>query len=208
MKKRYIFDLDGTLLHGDFSLTDDYFKSIYGEDATDLTNNMEVLLKKYERKNNRYEYDTLSRYLSMKTGLDIKPKIIKDWVYELRNVLDFKEDEITEVLESLKSSDKSLAVLTNWFGITQIARLEKAGLNDYFDEVYTGDLVLKPHRVSYYIATGDYHPYESIFIGNNVDLDYIGPKACGYDAILFDKDDIQHHTIQKIKKMEEILRIK
>ena len=32
MKKRFIFDLDGTLLHGDFSMEVNYFKSVLSKE--------------------------------------------------------------------------------------------------------------------------------------------------------------------------------
>ena len=35
MKKRFIFDLDGTLLHGDFNVERDYFKSVLNEEDSE-----------------------------------------------------------------------------------------------------------------------------------------------------------------------------
>ena len=208
MKTRYIFDLDGTLLTGDFSATDDYFKNIFGPQAYELSANMGKYLGRYERLFERYEIDTLSKYLSMKTDLPISPRIIREWINEMDKVLDFKEQEVEQVLDTLKSNDKSIAVLTNWFGTTQIARLEKSGLIDYFDDIYTGDQVLKPHKQAYHKAAKGYNPKEVIFIGDNVDFDYIGPKTCGYDAVLYDKNNIQHETIKKVKRMKDVLKIK
>jgi len=207
MKTRYIFDLDGTLLHGNFDESDKYFEDIYGEQAHILTENMGNYLNRYERTYPKYDFDTLSKYLSLKSGLEISPKVVKDWAYEIGNVLDFKEDELIEVLESLKSSKKSLAVLTNWFGISQIPRLERAGIIDYFDNIYTGDQMLKPHKAAYLRSAKGFNPKEVVFIGDNVDFDYIGPKSCGYDAILYDKEDIEHETIQKVKRIKEVLNI-
>ena len=207
MIKRYVFDLDGTLMTGDYSKTDNYFVDIYGTQAYDLSNNMGHYLSRYERMFERYDIDTLSKYLSMKSNLPISPRVIREWIEAMDSILDMKEEEVGTVLESLKSNDKSLVVLTNWFGRTQIPRLERAGLLDYFDEVYSGDQVLKPHKKAYYKAAGEYNVDEVVFIGDNTDFDYIGPKSCGYDAILYDKKDIQHETIRKVKKLGEILTI-
>ena len=205
MIKRYVFDLDGTLMTGDYSKTDNYFVDIYGTQAYDLSSNMGQYLSRYERVFDRYDIETLSKYLSMKSNLPISPRVIREWIEAMDSILDMKEDEVGTVLESLKSNDKSLVVLTNWFGRTQIPRLERAGLLDYFDEVYTGEQILKPHKQAYHKAAGDYSKDEVLFIGDNVDFDYIGPKSCGYDAILYDKKNIQHETIRKVKKLNEIL---
>lgn len=207
MKKRYIFDLDGTLLTGDFSATDDYFKNIFGPQAEELSASMGKYLGRYERLFDRYDIDLLSKYLSMRTKLPISPSVIRDWINEMDKVLDFKEEEVEQVLDTLKRNDKSIAVLTNWFGATQIPRLEKAGLIDYFDDIYTGEQVLKPHKQAYHKAALGFNPEEVLFIGDNVDFDYVGPRACGYQSILYDKEDRQHKTIQKVKRLNEILNI-
>ena len=41
-------------------------------------------------------------------------------------------------------------------------------------------------------------------IGDSVDKDYIGPRACGMDSVLYDKNDIHHKTLVKVKNMNEI----
>ena len=207
MKKRYIFDLDGTLLTADYTKTDNYFEEVLGEQAHDLSKNISSYLNRYEREHKRYELDTLSKYLTMKTGFEISKQVLLDWMHELRDLLDIKEEGVVQVLETLKRNDNSIALLTNWFGENQIPRLERAGIKDYFDDFYTGEQVLKPHKEAYFIAAKNYDPKEVVFIGDNVDFDYIGPKTCGFDAILYDKNGIQHHSIQKVKKLDEILRI-
>ena len=52
MKKRFIFDLDGTILNGDFSLVYDYFSNVLPEEkANYFRDNCDMLLDLYE--NNR-----------------------------------------------------------------------------------------------------------------------------------------------------------
>ena len=45
--------------------------------------------------------------------------------------------------------DKKLVILSNWFTITQIERLRKNNLLQYFDEVYGGDYTIKPHKEAF-----------------------------------------------------------
>ena len=203
--KRVVFDLDGTLLTGSFDFEHDYFRSIFQEEAEPLIKNIGTYLDEYERTFPRYSNYTLSRFLTTKSGLIITDEIIDGWCDVMSDVPDTIEDGIYEVLEHLKSEGDSLAVLTNWYGITQIPRLERANMLDYFDEVYTGDIVLKPHKCSYIMAKKDFDKRDCYFIGDNVDKDYIGPRSCGMNSILYDKYDNHHSSIVKVKKMNEII---
>lgn len=75
MKKRFIFDLDGTLLHGNFSKKIEYFKSILSEEEQKLflPNYFDVLME-YESIFDKYDINNLSEFLSKKTGANITPK--------------------------------------------------------------------------------------------------------------------------------------
>ena len=206
MKKRYVFDLDGTLLTGDYSLTDQYFKELYGDKAYPFLSDMTHILDRYEKLFPRYDYEDLSTFLTMKTGLDMSPRVIREWNQLVGEVKDVPEEYVQEVLEYLKSQGASLAVLTNWFGESQAKRLERAGLLEYIDSVFGGDIATKPHKEAYWIAAAGYQPRDCVFIGNNADNDYIGPRACGMDSILYDKNDDYHKSLKKIKRLDELKR--
>ena len=45
MNKRYVFDLDGTLLEGDWSLTDQYFIDTFGDKKLVFLDNMVPLFR-------------------------------------------------------------------------------------------------------------------------------------------------------------------
>ena len=204
-KQRVIFDLDGTLLTNDPGLEREYFEDVFGKEGGDLIlSQIPELLGNYENRYPVYDTAMLARYLTATTGFSFSPKIIEEWVNRLAFVPDEKEAHIDEVLDYLKSKDMSLAVLTNWFAGTQIPRLKKAGLLEYFDQVYTGELFLKPHKEAFYGAIGSYQPEECIFIGDSVERDYIGPKACGMDAILYDKRNIHHKSLVKVRNLNEL----
>jgi putative hydrolase of the HAD superfamily len=125
----------------------------------------------------------------------------------MNDVPDTLEDGIMETLDYLKTHGHSLAVLTNWYGRTQIPRLKKADMFQYFDDIYTGDVILKPHKEAYLFARKDFDSDDCIFVGDNVDKDYIGPRACGMKSLLYDKNEKYHSSIQKIKKMNELIKI-
>ena len=202
--KRFIFDLDGTLLTGDFTPEHDFFHSIYGKDSYKLSDNVVKYLDDYERKHQKYNTEELSYHLSEACGLSVTPEIIDGWNEIVGFIPSVIEEGVVDLLEYLKSKDYSLAVLTNWFGVAQRKRLERAGLLEYFDNIYAGDMVLKPHKDSYLCAKDQFNIDECVLIGDNLLKDYIAPRSVGMHSIIYDKKDIQHDTVTKIKKMNEI----
>ena len=190
-KKRFIFDLDGTLLTGDFRLERDYFEKVYGNSATIFVDNIPKYLDEYENGFEKYDITLLSKYLSKKSGLPVTEEIVEGWIDIPWSSLDKEEVGIKDTLEYLKNQGK---------------RLENSGLYSYFDDIYTGDTYLKPHKESYLYAKGEYTPQECLVIGDSLERDYIGPRATGIDSILYDKDDKHHKSIVKIKKMKELMK--
>ena len=204
-KQRVIFDLDGTLLTHDYQEERKLFYDSFHEQAPLLLDSMGKLLGEYENRFPCYEERMLANYLPKKTGVNVTPEFIREWIHELAFIDDKMEDGIVEVLEDYKKRGKSLAVLTNWFGETQIPRLRNAGLLDYFDEVYTGDLFLKPKPIAFFTAIQHYQPRECLFVGDHLERDYIGPRACGFDSVLYDKEEINHESVVKVKSLRELV---
>ena len=205
-KDKYIFDLDGTLLTMDYRMEKMYFVSMFGPYASLLTDRIGELLDKYEHGFKKYDVNLLSKYLSINTGLDITPKIVEGWINIVAYGKDTMEDGVIEVLDELKSQDKKLLILSNWFSETQVPRLKNAGIYEYFDEIITGEECLKPHKEAYYRAIGDSDPSKCLLIGDNYDKDYCVPVTLGLDAVLYDKEDKYEHAKVKIKQLNEIIR--
>ena len=208
MKKRFIFDLDGTLLHGDFNVERDYFKSVLNEEDSEkfILLYFEKLLE-YESMHEKYDSKVLSKFLSEKTGINLTSEIIDGWVKVNATMNDKLLDETKSMLEYLKSKDKSLVVLTNWFKYTQEKRLRNAGILEFFDGVYAGDLNLKPNKESYLNACGNYHVNECIIIGDTIEKDVIGPNKFGIDSIYYNPENKEYDK-SKILSINSFDRIK
>ena len=203
--KRFIFDLDGTLLTADFESERKYFDRIYGFEAPLITVQIGRLLDEYEKTHLSYSEAELSQFLSEKSGLTVTDAVIDGWIETMAYAEDTKEKGIIELLDYLKNEGHSLAVLTNWFSNTQIPRLERSGLLPFFDDVYTGEQVLKAHKESYEKAMGDYTSADCIMIGDNLEKDYIGPRTCSIESILYDKNNTHWKKLTKVKRMNEII---
>ena len=203
-KKRFIFDMDRTLVTCSYRREADYFKSIFGERSQDFVPFIGKYLDDYENRYLFYEQEMLSLYLRDKSGLPFTPSIIQGWIESGT----LEKDEISkgtfELLSYLRDHGKSLVVSTNWFGEAQKVRLKKCGLLEYFDDIYSGDQCLKPHRQAYKRAIGGYIPKECVFIGDDIYKDYIGPRLYGLDSILFDPEEKHPNTFTKVKSMNEL----
>ena len=78
MKKRFIFDLDETLLHGDFSRSIEYFKSVLTEEeAKKFFLIYPRYLTEFEKEHEKYDY--------RKFNLKENNKKLKGLVLEIKN---------------------------------------------------------------------------------------------------------------------------
>ncbi len=187
---RYIFDIDGTLLFMNWEAEDELFKNLLNEEEFKLFSKIKMdVLYSYEDNHHKYDIDLLANYFK-KYGINMTDKMIKEWIYCNGYVAeDTLAENAIEVLEHLKKENKKLSILTNWFSATQIPRLKRAGIYDYFDTIICGDQSVKPKFYGYVLAAGQEGLTKSIMIGDNKDKDYIFPKAYGMKAYLVSDDN-------------------
>ena len=206
MKERFIFDLDGTLLNANFEKEDKFFESVFSKDELEMfLPNKCTLLNEYETLFPRYDVGLLSKFMRARTGVEFTEDVVTRWVQTNATFDDTLVDGVVEVLEYLKSNDKSLVILTNWFSEGQIARLSNAGLLQYFDDVIGGEYSLKPNRASYYRAADKYDIGSCVMIGDTYEKDVLGPRMFGMEAVYFnEKCKTNCNGEEGIKKMIKI----
>ena len=202
--QRFIFDLDGTLLDSNFSLEDKFFEERLGEDGKRFNEVKVNLLNQYEYNHKKYDVNVLSSFLSYKSGIYISPELIEEWIDFNSNIDDRVHDGVYDVLDYLKSKDKSMAVLTNWFSGTQVKRLKHAGLLEYFDDVYCGETFIKPYWKSYINACGNYDIKDCIMIGDNLDKDVLSPRDIGMASIHYSQEKLDDSNIKSLIKIKEM----
>ena len=206
-KKRFIFDLDHTLMTADYKVEKNYFRDVFKSDADIFITNVAELLYEYERLYPKYDIDDLSKFMTARTGLNFSREVVIGWIDSFGSIPNEIEDGVIETLDYLKSKKGSIAVLTNWFNESQEMRLRNSGLLEFVDDIYAGDTNLKPRRDAYLSARDRFCEGECVFIGDNLDKDYIGPRSFGMFSILYDKDDKHHENIVKIKRINDIKRV-
>lgn len=205
-KKRFIFDLDYTLMIGKYDSEKEFFIDVFGSDGEVFLSNMISLLHEYESIYPKYDVYELSKFLTNRTKLDFTKDVIEDWIEVFGNCDNQIEEGVIETLEFLKSRDISIAVLTNWFYKSQAMRIRNSGLLEYVDDIYAGDSSIKPRRDSYLCARDRFSNSECVFIGDDLEKDYIGPRTCNMASVLYDSKDVHSDNIIKIKRMDEIKR--
>lgn len=207
--KKFIFDIDGTLLKTNWQYEEIYFNSVLtSADAESFIPNISVFLANYEKRFPRYDVEMLSQYLTDSSGVNITPDIVRGWMEAGKEYYDVIP-EARELLEYLKEKGKKIVALSNWFTDMNKARLRNAGLLDYFDYVYCSDEVnMKPHYSCYMRACGDTPLNDAVMIGDSLQLDVIVPLELGMDAIYFCPDDKKQMDNPKIKVIRRLSEIK
>ena len=202
-KKRFVFDLDNTLLTFDSEYQNQFLKEEFGEDNPFLEDLYEYLAT-YWTSYPRFVDSRFARTLALCSGVEVKEDFVERWIDTLTEMPVTLENGVGDTLEYLSMKGKSLVVLTNWYGRCQTERLKRAGILSYFDRIYSGDYTLKPNLNAYQLAAASYAPKDVLFVGDNVEMDYIVPREFGYDALLYDKKEEYPKNLVKIKKLNEL----
>lgn len=193
--KKYIFDIDYTILIPDWSKEDDYFKEhILEKEQEEFFKNKQSILNKYEQEFPRYDSKTLSEYFKS-YGFNVSEDIINNWmIYNGENIKDEVVDGVIDLFKYLKENNKEIVILTNWFSITQIPRLKRAGLYNYIDKIIAGEDAMKPSLESFNLAIGDANKKDCIMIGDSIKNDKEGANNAGIDSYIVD----ENHTIRDL----------
>ena len=193
--KKYIFDIDYTILIPDWSKEDDYFKKyILENEQEEFFKNKQGILNKYEQEFPKYNTKTLSEYFKS-YGFTVSEDVINGWMnYNGETIKDEVVDGVVDLFEYLKENNKEIVILTSWFSGTQIPRLKRAGLFNYIDKIVAGEDAMKPGLESFELAINDTNKEDCIMIGDSIRSDKIGADNAGIDSYIVDKE----HTIRDL----------
>ena len=170
MIKRLIFDVDGTLITGvDFidSIRDTLDKlGIYSEDSVKLF--LEGM-KTYEQLYNRYNIKSYTKHFEQILNNKLPDNFVFIFWEELKNAIPPRNDKLIGTISEL-SQKYELVLLTNYFAISQLNRLNNMGIGKFFKECY-GEHCIKPNKKVYLDACGGNKVEECIMIGDDLYLD-------------------------------------
>ena len=202
--KKYIFDLDYTLLIPDWSKEDDYLRmSVPKEEHEEFFKQKQPILDKYELEFPRYDFKTLSDFFKS-YGFSVSEETISGWmIHNGETIKDVVVDGVVDLFEHLKNNGKEIVILTSWFSGTQIPRLKRTGLYDYIDKIVAGEDAMKPDLESFELAIGDTPKEDCIMIGDSIKSDKVGAENAGIDYYIVDKEHTMRNLLQDILNSKE-----
>ena len=206
MIKRIIFDLDCTLLTGDFSAEQKLFSKVFTkEESLMIKDKILKVVSQYEKEYDKYDIKLMSDYISKKLNVDFNEDIVKAWIINNSECIDYMSPDLVDTLKYLKEKGYSLAVLTNWFKDTQETRLKNNDIYKYFDLFVYGEDAIKPHKESYLKASNGFKPEECIIIGDDIDLDVLEPNKYGLKSIWYNPNSLDNnYGVTEIKEFIEL----
>ena len=202
--KKYIFDLDYTLLIPDWSKEDDYFKrTVPLNEQEEFFKQKQSILNQYEIEFPRYDFKTLSDYFRSH-GFTLSEEVINGWmIHNGETIKDIVVDGAQDLLDYLKEHEKEIVLLTSWFSGTQIPRLKRTGLYGYFDKLVAGEDAMKPDLESFELAIGETPKEECLMIGDSVKSDRAGAMNAGIDCYIVDKEHTMRNLYQLITQSKD-----
>ena len=202
--KKYIFDLDYTLLIPDWSKEDDFLRmSIPLEEQEEFFKRKQSILNKYELEFPKYDFKTLSDFFKS-YGFTVSEETISGWmIHNGETIKDEVVDGVVELFDYLKDNGKEIVILTSWFSGTQIPRLKRTGLYDYIDKIIAGEDAMKPDLESFELAIGETHKDDCLMIGDSIKSDKAGAENAGIDCYVVDKEHSIRDLVQMVMNIKE-----
>lgn len=211
MKKHIFFDLDRTLwdfeTNSHETLLEIYNK--YNLRELGIESYIEFIIE-YKKINERlwemYRVDKISqkdlrRERFQKTlelynirNIDLSEQIGKDYI-EICPRKTKLFPETIEILNYLRSK-YHLYIITNGFHKTQHIKLEFSNLIPYFHQIFTSEQVgvkkPNPKIFEYALSKANANSEESVYIGDDLEVDILGCQNFGIDGVYFNPKKIEH----------------
>ena len=208
MKKKIIFDLDGTLL-----FLSNEWKTTYQEfiEKYDLNTTAEELFKtigrfEHENKDIIVTKDILCEFINKKININITVDMLEDLDERYNNIPLMDTDKIFKLLLYLSSKYEIIAY-TNWFTEDQIYRLKKYDLDKFFSKVYGWDIIkLKPSKEGLEEIVKD-NKDDYIMIGDIIEMDMEIAESIGVKTILYNRKNISQNRYQEVINIEDLINI-
>ena len=222
MIKRLIFFVDGTLITG-VNFIDSVKKTldklrIYSEDNVKL---FIKGIKTYEQLYNNYNIKSYTKHFEQVLSNKLPENFVFIFWEELKNAIPPRSDKLISTISEL-SQKYELVLLTNYFAISQLNRLNNMGIGKFFKECY-GEHCIKPNKKVYLDACGGNKVEECIMIGDDLYLDikrageerlstiFVNTKSVETNSsmgIVVDSvEDISEELILEIEQKEIIAKI-
>ncbi|MCW9712995.1 HAD-IA family hydrolase [Aliifodinibius salicampi] len=202
-KSVVVFDLDDTLYK-----EVDYLKSAFREIA-------QVLEKEsgqpglFERMMSLYRDDEeVFGTIIEEYQVEIKTKSDLIQMYRNHEPDIYLEDHIADKLKEIKRNGMTTGLITDGRSHTQRNKLKSLGLQNYFDEVLISEEFgsKKPDPGTFAYIQDKLEGEGYIYIGDNIQKDFIAPNNLGWDTVCLLEDGTNIHPQNSSVINEEVQR--
>ena len=202
MIKRMIWDLDNTLAIRDLDAENAFLTQHCDSEEIDR---LFSLLSSYEQSHQQFNVPSFSKYCTEVTGINYGEDFFYQWFSVHLEYPGYVVDGAEDTLAFMQNRGISNVVCTNDITDFQRERLKRLGLLSYIDEVYGGDIMLKPNVESYRAAMGDFSASECGMVGDSLLNDVCMPRSLGIYAFHFAPSSTCPYSIKKLVKVKELV---
>jgi len=183
--KAIIFDFDDTLVDEMHWLESRWKKTIiYAEKELHLAKFGKYFWEIFKRKGSKYKYHVNDTLKKLNKSQELIKPIVHDFSSQETNEILIKAS--VRCLKFLKKRYK-LGIITNGRRKTQIKRIKKARIYDYFDAIVCAYENPKPQKKPFdeCLKKLNVKANEAIYISHDIEMDIIGAKKAGMFTIYF-----------------------
>lgn len=208
MIKRIIFDVDNTLITNvDFSKSIE--KTLKEIDLYSEENIKKFIngIKTYENIYDNYNENDYVKHMENEIGNKLPNNFLNIFFENLKSAIPDKNLNLIDTITEL-AKKYELVLLTNYFSISQLNRLNNMGIGYFFSECY-GEKLIKPNSNAYIEACGKNKPDECVMVGDDLFLDIECASKNGLHTIFVNTKNINEEintlTVNKVEEIEEKL---
>ncbi len=207
MIKRIIFDIDDTILE-----SSEVMKKSFELFALNYPEYNKDIKKIYEEidvfcVNNEITKEGIINYIKNNINSNFNEYYFDEAFKFVLDNVECMFEKTTEILKYL-SNKYEIYALSNWLYDHQYKRLNKLGIDKYFNKIYCADnFGKKPDKNTYLNICKPYNVSECLIIGDNIILDVKMPLELGMNAIFLNLKDkkTNYKNIKNINELKEIL---
>lgn len=218
--KAVLFDLGNTLVYQE---PYEAFQRILR--ANGINKSLKAIREAFERGNIEFEVERnevpsprdfyarwnalILKHLGITRSLDrLAAEIDRQWFNFSQSHL---YPEVKKSLNRLRKMGLRLGLVTSGYQLDLEQILPEVGLQEFFDVQVCADTVgkRKPHPEAFVYALKQLgvEPQETVFVGDNYEIDYLGAQNAGMLPVLIRRDGASVSGIRTIKTLDDIFDV-
>lgn len=211
MIKRLIFDIDNTLIPWKKEydkILDEVLEEIHYPRTQNLYNEINDAVTEYEKDRKKFDKKEMLDYINKSLCLNLPQNFIDLWLAKLPYCIPKElEKEDYETLAYLHSQYE-LVALTNWFIESQVERMKKLHIFQFFQEAYGAEKYAKPYKESFLQAAGPRKITECAMIGDWFEMDIQAAKEAGIEKLVWkDNHGKKEEYQEKLQGIDVITKL-